>query len=412
MRLRIGCRIRKSNSRQHLDNKIAAIMHILIVPSWYTTPRNPIRGSFFREQALALHKAGHRVGLLVPPSRLRTLNGLSEVARHWRRPASALDITNDSGLMTYRLPWWGWSASVSPSRRADLVLAAFDRYCAEQGQPDIIHAHSILYGGFAAVAIRQARGVPVVLTEHAFVYLSPRWIMPDQYPRIHHTLLHTDANLAVSAALARALAAYAPGVQVDVTENIVDTDTFRPPDTALPSAPFTFTIIARLLQNKGHTMLLRAFAEAFRTKPVRLLIGGDGPQRRRLEHLAAQLDVTGQIDFLGALTRQQVRETLWRSHAVISASRFETFGLTLAEAMACGRPVIATRSGGPESFVTLETGLLVPVNDVSALARAMQQMIAQYDQYDPDRIRAYCVERFSEAAIVRHLESIYTRIAR
>lgn len=387
-------------------------MHILIVPSWYTTPRNPIRGSFFHEQALALRRAGHRVGLLVPPSRLRTLNGLREVACHWRLPASALDITDDSGLMTYRLPWWGWSASVSPSRRADLVLAAFDRYCAEQGQPDIIHAHSILYGGFAAVAIRQARGVPVVLTEHAFVYLSPRWIMPDQYPRIRHTLLNSDANLAVSAALAQALEARAPGVRVEVMENIVDTETFRPSDTEIPGSPFIFAIIARLLRNKGHAVLLRAFAEAFHGQPVRLLIGGDGPQRRRLEHLAAQLDVTGQIDFLGALTRQQVRETLWRSHAVISASRFETFGLTLAEAMACGRPVIATRSGGPESFVTPETGLLVPVNDVPALGRAMQQMVTHYDQYDPARIRAYSVDRFSEAAIVRRLEAIYADIIR
>ncbi len=387
-------------------------MHILVIPSWYSTPRNPIRGSFFREQALALHKAGHRVGLLVPPSRLRTLNGLSEVARHWRRPASALDITNDSGLATYRLPWWGWQGSALPSWRGKLMLTAFDRYCREQGRPDVIHAHSILYAGYTAIAIKQARGVPVVLTEHAFNYLSPLWIMPDQRPRIRRTLAHSDAVLAVSAALGRALESYAPGVRVNVIYNIVDTAMFRPPDQEPPRQPFTFAIVARLLRNKGHAELLRAFAAAFRGQPARLLVGGDGPQRRRLERLSARLAIAGQVEFLGALSRQRVRETLWRSHAVISASRFETFGLTLAEAMACGRPVIATRSGGPESFVTPETGLLVPVNDVDALAQAVRQMAANYDSYSPAHIRAYCVERFSEAAVVSQLEAIYADAVR
>jgi glycosyltransferase involved in cell wall biosynthesis len=385
-------------------------MHILVMPSWYTTARSPMRGSFFREQALALRKAGHQVGMLVPPSRLRTLNGLRETTANWQRPPDALDIEDDAGLMTYRLRWWGWSAALLPSRRGDLVLAAYDRYCREQGQPDVIHAHSILYAGYVAAAIKAARGVPVVLTEHAFGYLSPRWIMPDQRPRIRRTLDQTDARFAVSPALARALEACAPGVQVGVLNNTVDTALFTPPASEPPRAPFTFTIIGRLLRNKGHAGLLRAFAAAFHGDAARLLIGGDGPQRRPLERLAAQLGISDQVDFLGALDRQQVRDTLWRSHALVSASRFETFGLTLAEAMACGRPVIATRSGGPDSFVTPETGLLVPVDDGEALAAAMRRMAAQYDQYDAARIRTYAVDRFSERAITRQLEAVYAGI--
>lgn len=385
-------------------------MHILIVPSWYSTARSPIRGSFFRDQALALHKAGHQVGMLIPPSRLRTRNGLRETAANWRRPAGALDIEDDAGLAIYRLRWWGWPAALLPARRGDLALMAFDRYCREQGQPDVLHAHSILYGGYVAAAIGQARGVPVVLTEHAFVYLAPRWIMPDQRPRIRHTLAHTDACFAVSAALACALEACAPGVQVGVMNNIVDTGLFVLPASEPPLSPFTFAIVARLLRNKGHAGLLRAFAEAFRGQPARLLVGGDGPQRRPLEHLAAQLGIADQVEFLGALSRQQVRDTLQRSHALVSASHIETFGVTLIEAMACGRPVIATRSGGPDSFVTPETGLLVPAADRAALAAALRQMAASYAAYDPARIRAYCVERFSERAVTRQLEAVYAEV--
>lgn len=85
----------------------------------------------------------------------------------------------------------------------------------------------------------------------------------------------------------------------------------------------------------------------------------------------------------------------------------ETFGVTLIEAMACGKPVIATRSGGPETFVHDDNGLLVPTGDVEALADAMRQMAKTYHQYDPDAIRADCVARFSEDAFVRSVAQLY-----
>ena len=73
-------------------------MHILIIPSWYNTPAEPIRGSFFRDQALALQKAGHRVGILVPPAKLRSLHGLDEVRHNFRRANTAVTVEDDSGI--------------------------------------------------------------------------------------------------------------------------------------------------------------------------------------------------------------------------------------------------------------------------------------------------------------------------
>jgi glycosyltransferase involved in cell wall biosynthesis len=99
-----------------------------------------------------------------------------------------------------------------------------------------------------------------------------------------------------------------------------------------------------------------------------------------------------------------------RSHVIVLSSNFETFGLVLAEAMACGKPVISTRSGGPEDFVTEETGILVSAHDSSALAEALIQMRQRYDRYDPALIRAHCVERFSERQFVRKLEDIYRQV--
>jgi glycosyltransferase involved in cell wall biosynthesis len=90
-------------------------------------------------------------------------------------------------------------------------------------------------------------------------------------------------------------------------------------------------------------------------------------------------------------------------------SRSETFGVVYVEAIACGKPVLATRCGGPESIVTAENGLLVDTGDVDALAGAMRTMTATARSYDAHAIRRQFLERFSRAAVVDRLEDVYVR---
>lgn len=89
------------------------------------------------------------------------------------------------------------------------------------------------------------------------------------------------------------------------------------------------------------------------------------------------------------------------------ASRFETFGVVYAEALACGLPIIATACGGPEMIVQEKNGFLVPVEDVAALSEALKKMYAQYEAFDSEEIRADCLRRFSEKAVVSRLRTVY-----
>jgi L-malate glycosyltransferase len=132
-----------------------------------------------------------------------------------------------------------------------------------------------------------------------------------------------------------------------------------------------------------------------------------GPERERLEKIACELGIERQVNFLGRLSREQVRAVMQSSHAVVSSSHFETFGITLIEAMACGKPVIATRSGGPETIVTKENGLLVEAGNVEALAQAMLELRQCYADYPPEQIRAGCVARFSSPVFVNTMTKIY-----
>ena len=98
------------------------------------------------------------------------------------------------------------------------------------------------------------------------------------------------------------------------------------------------------------------------------------------------------------------------SDCFILTSRRETFGIVYIEAMAKGKPVIATICGGPESFVNESNGLLIPAEDVEAITKAIDYMVDHLDQYDGEAIRHFCQENFSEEAISKQILSLYEEV--
>jgi glycosyltransferase involved in cell wall biosynthesis len=185
-------------------------------------------------------------------------------------------------------------------------------------------------------------------------------------------------------------------------------DFFTPGTEPPTNEAFVFTLIANLNPNKGIDVLLKAFRQAFTTEATRLNIVGEGKQRAALENLTRQLGLTERVQFLGFQPREQVRDIIRASQVVVSSSYHETFGITLVEALACGKPIVATRSGGPDRIVNERNGLLVPTGDPAALAAALRQIYETYGQYDPVQIRAECLATFSDEAMVRRLEEVYT----
>jgi len=386
------------------------LMHILIFPSIFATRTNRYRGKTIEEQAVALKRRGHQVGLLVPPSRVRTLHGLREIRDYWRCPPNAFEVTQRSGLPTYRIHWWGWIGSGFVGRRPMLGREAFERYCQDNGVPDVLYGRGILYGGYLAAHLKRITGIPFVqMEEHSAPFLRGI-LFPDQRRTIAETLAAADYVFTMSPALAKALAPFAKDKPIHVLPNSIDTDFFSPGDPPPPDAPFTFGLIARLDANKAAHLLLDAFAAAFAGTCVRLKIAGTGPEREKLERIVRNLGIDRQVEFLGFLPRKGIRDLLRCCHAVVSSSYVETFGNTLVEAMACGKPVVSTRSGGPNSIVTEEVGILVPTGDCEALKRAMIAMVENYSKYDPARIRELCMARFGPDAILGKLESVFASL--
>lgn len=167
---------------------------------------------------------------------------------------------------------------------------------------------------------------------------------------------------------------------------------------------------------KGYEVFLEAAAKISGGEHF-LVIGGDtrppGTEgyncyMQELEQLAASLGLAERVTFTGF--RQDVPSVMASLDILVNASSAEPFGRTLIEAMAAGKPVIGTQAGGaPEIIVHGETGLLVPPNDVDAMAQAMHDLIQHSSKREEMGQAGYrrAVAKFSIQAHVRQIEAIY-----
>ena len=387
-------------------------MHILLTPSWYPKTPHDIVGCFFREQALALSRHGYKVGVIYPQ-----IKSFYECKKNLSLHQD-VNVEIDKGLTTIRshsLAWFPCLPYANTKLWIRHGMKLFKAYIAANGKPDIIHAHSLLNGGLLAFAIQRRYNIDYVVTEHSTTF-ERGLIKPWQKNLALKAASMAGAQLAVSEPFADFLEGFFSGcIRWDYLPNVLPTNfeinwKKKPIST---SNIFTFCNVSLLTPKKGLDILLHAFAKTFtNNKNIRLKIGGDGPQREELERIAAKLHISEHVDFLGSLNRDQVMDLMASSQAYVLSSHIETFGVVVIESLASGKPVIATRCGGPESIVRPEDGYLIANNDVDAMAKAMQQLYEKYDSFDPLEIRRSCLNRFGEQTVIGHLTDIYKKIVK
>ena len=371
-------------------------MKILIMPSWYPTKEKPLSGIFFKEQAQALARRGHDVAIAVMRN-----DGGKTVSCDVTREGNFREYIFHHAPMRFHLTYF----------RVVHYLCRFVRAEFPEGKPDVIHVHSAGYLKYAR-ALRFLFGIPIVVTEHATMYERRLW-SEKRLRRISRDLSASDAVIAVGPGLKKCIQPLCPKKDVLVIPNMVSEAFFERRRETIPAKPFRFVSVAILNRKKGLDILLRSFAKLMETHPdTTLTICGGGADAEELLTLAGQLNLADKVTFTGAVTREECARQLCRSHAFILPSRFETFGIVYIEAMACGLPVIMTKTSAWELLVRPETGLAVEIEDVDGLAAAMASMMENYGSYDPDTIVGYCRNRFSENAVCAELEKVYEKVRR
>lgn len=282
----------------------------------------------------------------------------------------------------------------------------FKRVCEENGQPDIIHIHypALLMVADAIHPFHQM-GVKIVVTEHWTKVLSKT--MDGFEARAYRKYFEfIDACICVGSPLANAVKAIIGEnkTPVYVVPNMVNQE-FQPLYTSHDG--FEFIAVGRLVKIKQFDQIIQAFSDCFRGKPANLTIVGGGEEHDVLEKLIVDLSVEKQVTLTGSLSRQQVAERIANADCLVCYSRFETFGVPIIEAWACGIPTITTTAAAVIDNFDNRLGVEVSYNDIDNLKEKMIYMYENIFSFDKKFISAYAKSNFSECAIYQQLKRIY-----
>lgn len=276
---------------------------------------------------------------------------------------------------------------------------------------DLLHVHYAVPHAVAAFLAQQmcARRLPYISTLHG---TDITLVGSDRsyWPITRFAIERSNAVTAVSQFLrAETEAVFSTSRPIRVIPNFVNPRAYHPrPSAAAVNAPPRLLHLSNFRPVKRALDCVRILAIVRHQLPAELLMAGDGPERGACERLAIELGIADAVHFLGK--QDQVERLLPQADVLLLPSETESFGLAALEAMACGVPVVASRTGGLGELITDGSdGFLEPVGDVAAHAGRVLQLLA-----DPTQRRAMAhaarrtaVKRFDAARIVPLYEQLY-----
>lgn len=384
-------------------------MNILIIPSWYPTSENPLSGIFFAEQAEALSKylrydSNNTVSVFVmQPYSILNLKSFFLTKKSFQTIEKGVPVWRYSYINIF--PKFQWAFLKLSSYLLKKQINKIEKMTGQKF--DIVHIHSALNAGI--IYAMSNLSIPYVITEHSTLY-AQGLISEVQKKRLPDVFNKASKIFVVGNGLALHIKLYTEKT-CEILFNMVKCH-YKPSDVKMTKASFLFFSLGLGLYKKGFDVLLTAFSKIYCSINASLCIAGLTDAEMNFLHKKIECFniPKNNICLLGQLTRDEVNQFMTICDCFCLVSRFETFGVVFAEAMFHGKPIIATKTGGPDSFMTNAHGVLVDIEDVTATANAMLFIYNNIDQYNSKEIKAYAESKFSENVICAKLYNTYLKI--
>lgn len=392
-------------------------MNIFFVPSWYPSRSNPIYGIFNQEQAelFAKERPSFKIGvslwgqgeekLMLPALRLSSYKKV--FISHKEK-----DVQVAENLSTYFTPAFTWTRRIRKGNIEGIISASRSnllRHIEKYGKPNIICAQASYPASLVAKRLSQEIDIPYTVT----IYMSP---FPfdeflarngDLKKIIKEPLFGASRLFASCHALASRM--HNLGLQNTTVVHLpVDTNYFIPREAKDRNQPVRIFAHGRLEEQKGFDILLEAVSGI--KEPFELRIGGDGSRRRDYGKLTSKLGLVNKVKWLGLLDKAETRKEMQSCDFFVLSSRHETFGIVQVEAMACGKPVVATKCGGPQDIINSDCGFLCETENVESLRESVRNMMGEHQNFSSIRIRARAEEKFGQRPWVDQLEKVFKEL--
>lgn len=380
-------------------------MNIWVIGRNYPSKANNFQGSFELEQAKMLAKHGNQVSyiacVLHPFWRIKD-------GGYCTFQDELLNVFAYSCFFSPHITYPIFPIPYFPTRRNKIWDSFLKKVELETGKPDVIHIHfPLMILSVEVFKKYHDSGIKVVVTEH-WTKVQNRRLDKFEYSQLLEYLNLADEYLCVGYLLQQAIYQITKtNRELKILPNIVN-EVFKPLENDEKQG-FKFGIVGRLVSEKQMDKVIRQFARKFKNdSDVRLIIVGNGKEYKNLNKLVHSLAITSQVEFAGALKREETAAVLAKLDCLICFSKFETFGVPIIEAWACGIPVITTTADCITKQWNHYLGISVKHTDEDELGTAMEYMIGHIDEYDKNYISEYAQQNYSEDVIYNQLYKLYS----
>ena len=371
----------------------------MFLPRWYPNPKDIQLGTFIQEQAILM--AGRYEVSVIYVQQSDHIEGNYKTT-----------VTTSNGITEIRIDF-----KTNPYFKK---LSHFNRYVKAQRMAfkllkspiDLCHVHVPIRPVFLALKLLKKAEVPFIITEHWSGHLNGQFLQKSVlYKSYYRKILSKAAKITTVSSFLQSKFKQNTGFDSIVVPNYIQRHITLEQELKNDNLIQILTIADLHDLSKNINGLIHGFSNALiKNDRLRLTIVGGGPDQASLENLVKDLKLERYINFTGRLAHDEVLKTIPACDFYICNSNFESFGMTVAEALYSGKPVVSTKCGGPEEFVNTENGLLIDVNDQEALIEAILNMANNFQLYKNTAIVTQIEQRFGKRAVEKQWANLYNSI--
>ncbi len=374
-------------------------MNVLIISAWYPTRYDAMSGLFVKKHAAAVSKFCN-----VKVLHIHQTNDISKTEIINLKTDSLSEVIIYLPLSKFRIIkfakyFWGYY-------KGHKILAG------EGFKPDLIHANILTRVPLFALFLKIFHATPYVITEHWSRFLPQKKSFKNYLHKLLSKIVVNQSSsiMVVSKILKKGM--FEAGLihkNYFRINNVVDDFFFQKYKTTFSAEKKMLHISCFDEQAKNTIGILNAIHKlSSKRADFQLVIAGNGKDFQEVTAFAQSLNINKNlILFTGEKTPEEIAELLRESCCLVQFSNYETAGVTIAEALASGKPVISSKVGIAPEYINETNGILVEPNDETELVTALNSMLDKYQSYNNAEIQKNALNLFSFNNVGKEIFEIY-----
>lgn len=380
---------------------------VLFLSAWYPMPHDPMFGLFVQKHARVVASVcdvavvyayaapeGSVSGVVIQQS----VNGVNEFLISY--PLAR------RGPLKGFVNFWRWIKA---------NYKCFQIAKAQWGLPHLVHANILTRVGLMAYLLKIVYGIPYLISEHWSRYFTPHLAFRNRAHRwlTRFIIRKSETLTVVSDALGKAMVHAGLCKRYSLIPNVVETRLFKPGMRSNSSAKKQIIHISCFEEkSKNLSGILKAVKRlSDQRQDFTLQMVGEGHDLPYARQLAAELNIPESVlEFTGLLEGEMLAGKLADSDLSILLSNYETFGIVVYESLACGVPVVVSDVADFRNHIDPGKGIVCLEHTPEAFARAISNMLDTAQSFEPEPMRQFVIEYFSEEFVRHHILQMYQEV--